>query len=1633
MAFSTYRFGRQLMLAGWSVVLLFLLGLPVYAEKNPVGQPPTTATAPSSLPTYSNEALLTQMLVVEVAERTLDGLPALALTFSQDLDPKADHAAFITVTSGGKLQSGGWVLADEPRRLYFTPVQPKTEYRIQVRPGVTSQQGLKLQKPVDYSLTTRDVRPAFDFATRGSILPAKLTGGLPIRVVNVPELDVEFLRVLPDKLPELLKGLVLDGGGLNQWRLDEVHGVTTSVHSQRYVTDAKPNARTSLLIPVESVPELQQPGLYFAVLRQPGRFNEDAYKIAPFVVTNIGLHARLYPRGLAVFANALDTGKPLAGVQIKLGGEKEVLEAQTDAAGQASFSVRPQGDLWVSAQWDGQFAFLDLREPALDLSEYPVTGSADKPLAPFVYSTRDLYRPGETVELAAILRDRDGKMVANQNLHLRVLRPDTKLFVEENWVASQPDLGFFAWRLPLPADVPTGTWKVEVRATAQDSAPLNTFEFQVEDFMPERMKLVLRAEDKLLVNGEKLMVAVQGDYLYGAPAAGNRVTASRSTKLNPHPLAAFKLYHFGAPALDKLISHEDLPELTLNEAGGGFLEVPALEGKIHSPLTLTLTANLHETGGRTVTRSLEVPFWPAPALVGIRPLFSKDTSPSQTDVGFELVRVDAEGKPMPGSQPLAVTLVREEREYFWEYNSSEGWQRKELVHEYPLLQHKAALDAKAQGKVIFPVQYGHYRVEVEDAETGLKAAYRFHAGWDWERSENTAARPDQIELALDKQAYVEGDTVQLSVTPPAAGEAIVAVEGDSLLWSKRVQLPEGTSTVAIPLDKGWNRHDLYVTVTAFRPASAAAKIAPNRALGVIHLPLEREPRRLDLQITAPEKTLPEQPVNITVTASNLAEESALLTLAAVDAGVLSITDFKTPDPFAFYFAPHRYGVSLYDAYGKIIEAAEGKPLRQRFGGDAGGRRGGTVAQADVQVVSLFSGPVTFDRTGKAQVTMPLPGFDGKLRLMAVAVAKERFGSAERELTVASPVVASLAAPRFLALGDSSSVTVDLNNTTGEEQTVKLSVTHNSLLDDVFVEREVVLPAGKRTTLRLPVRALQELGKGQVDLVLTGKDFTARRQLGIPLRPAYPARHWRVARLLQPGESAVWDAKAMEAFIPSGMTATLSLAATPPLPLHNALQGLLQYPYGCLEQTVSSAWPYLFLEANTVKALGLPPTGMTERHDKVSAALLRIAGMQLASGGFALWDGTGEEEYWLTPYTVDFLLDAKEQGFIVPAWLLERVLQNLAERLQEPFDEAEGRYGFAANPAHAAFAARAYAAYVLARVKRAPLGTLRVLHDAEMPKAVTGLPLVHLGLALQLAGDVKRADSAFKQALQRNRDDQQYLGDYGSSLRDQAAILYLLLRYPSTRQETAPLVNKLADLVYNRSYFSTQEQVFLFLAGMQLHSKAKAGWQAELAIGQQVASVQGQTAQHRRLTMADFLSGVKVAATGKQPLHVLLAVDGYPQQPPAPESDPLDVRRTWYGLDGKPVQPQAFKAGQLLLTHLEISSAIDVRDALVVDMLPAGLEIENTNLRDNEVLQSLQLEGMDRPVAELHSDGVRTEEFRDDRYVAALPLTAKVRHHLFYLVRVVSSGTFAVPPPYAEDMYRPELNGVGAAPNSLVIP
>ncbi|MEJ2038733.1 MAG: alpha-2-macroglobulin family protein, partial [Desulfosarcinaceae bacterium] len=798
----------------------------------------------------------------------------------------------------------------------------------------------------------------------------------------------------------------------------------------------------------------------------------------------------------------------------------------------------------------------------------------------------------------------------------------------------------------------------------------------------------------------------------------------------------------------------------------------------------------------------------------MRPLWDGDQPDADALVEFEVVNADPAGELL-AAENLAVTVVREYPDYYWEYNANAGWERNVNYQHYPVARFKLDVPAGAPAKISFPVEWGPYRLEVRNPRTGLMTSYRFSAGWSWwgRGANQQGSRPDQVVLTLDKPAYNPGDTAKVWIKAPEAGTALVSVEGDRPLWSTIVEVKAGGSEVSIPVSATWDRHDLYISALVIRPGDRRRKITPKRALGLIHLPLDRGARRLALTIEAPEKVLPNTPLTVNLHVDGaLGRGEAYVTLAAVDVGALAITDFKTPDPAAYFFNRRRYGVDCYDLYQKIIENGEGPPARRRFGGGAMPRlnRGGDKPLTDVRIVSLYRGRLAVDEQGRASAVMDMPDFNGKLRLMAVAYSDSTYGVADKEVTVAAPVVAEIAMPRFLALDDSAFLALDVQNLSGLPQalSVHLAATPPIVLVDQG-DQQFKLADKQKVTLRYAIRAGQSAGLGDIDLRIEGirpradaASVTLQRQWRLGTRPAYPAvtRQWR--KSLEPGQALTIDPRVLENLMPATVHAGLTLSGHPPIDVARHVRELFAYPYGCLEQTASGIYPQVFLSREALDQLGVKTQEEKLRRRKVAKGIDRLLSLQKSSGGFGLWSDSSPEECWLSAYVTDFLITARDQGFEVPDEALARALDRLAAYLRKP-GTVIVRYS--EDTKHARLSAMAYSGYVLARINRAPLGTLRSLFDNHAADSLTGLPLVHLGVALELQGDRRRARQAYARALEKRGSGNRWYGDYGSPLRDAAMAFVLLSTHAPGRGDAAQWLIKLDEALHGREWLSTQER------------------------------------------------------------------------------------------------------------------------------------------------------------------------------------------------------------------------------------
>ncbi len=1560
---------------------------------------------------------------MEANARQYRDAPALALVFSDPLVPKANWQSWLSVSEGGKQVQGEWILADDGRTLYFPNVQPDKSYEVSLKAGLGP-------SPKSWTLKTRPLEAGASFTASGMVLPLRDELRLPISAVNVDEVNIDFFRVDAEYLPRFLAEY-RPGAGMGNWELEQITQRAKRVFSGRYALELDANRRETRLINVKE-PQLAEAGVYFAVMSPLGNYDwrkETTY----FAVSDMGLSARRYRDELEVFVSSLASADPLKDVQLSLLDEKgNRLQVQTtDPQGHRRFD-QVQGARLLLAEQGNHLAVLRLDGAALDLSTFDLGTQPWQAQQLYLFSGRDLYRPGERLDSEILLKGQDGQLLPGMAVELEVKQPDGQLLEQKRLL---PDsLGAAHYGLRLPDDAPLGRWTINLKTAAG-----SRFEwpFLVEEFLPERLKLQLGKgpDGEVTSLDAALTLPLQGDYLYGAPASATKAKAEVKISRATMPFTQWQEFTLGDVLLAEQGKDLEPLNITLDAQGQGtFSLADELDGvRALGPLEVAYRVSLSEPGGRAVNRSRTQYGWPAgsqwPAL---KADFVADRVEGGKPLPFQVLNLDEQGQPVAGA--VKVRLINEYRDYYWHYADGEGWKYEFNSQPYLEQEQTLQLDGKGPTPLTLQLAAGWYRLEVENSQ-GHQSSLRVEIGsYAWGGG-GEQARPDKIAITLDKRAYLAGDKAKVTLVAPRPGKGLLMVEdGDGLRWWQRIELKgaggdakDARGEFEIPVSPEWQRHDLHISAQIAAPDSASKPVSSQqgqslRSVGLVPLTLDREARRMPLTLSAPDKAVPL--TRLEVTATSTPNSQGRVVLAAVDRGVLNISDYQPLDPFEIFFGRKRFAQDLFDNYGQVIPPQDGKLARLNYGGDRAPLKKGGALESRVEIAALWSGEVSFDQQGKAVIPLDLPNFNGELALMALAWNEQQVGEAERAVKVVAPLVAEIGWPRFGARGDETRALVQLRNMSGEDQTLSLVWTLNGgLKANGGLPGNLSLKNGEEQWLTLPLTVTGASGVASLQLAASGKDFAISRDWYLPLRSPWPAETRQRYQMLAPGQQMSFAPAELVGLDRANLQGLLSLSGTPPWDPAAQWQALADYPYACLEQTLSRAWPYLLTTADERAAWRKPAEGKkaASEADVQRALLQRLQRLQLPSGGFGLWDGRSDEEQWLTAYAADYLLARKEAGDAVPEAMLNQALNRLQSYL------TDSQYGerWSSAPEHSRLAYQAYSAYVLARVGKAPLATLRLIWEQQADHARSGLPLLHLSLALSAMGDEQNAAKALSQALATERGDD-YLGDYGSPLRDEALELSLLRQHKLAAERWSALSAKVADTLAHRQWLSTQERLALLRLA---RFDPAADWQARVTSSLGSGSLSGSAPLQQGAPEA--LAASTVTNEGKGPLYVQRTLVGYPEQAPARISKGMSVTRSWFNSDGQPFDPAKVKVGDLVVVRLNVSSESAVPDALLVEMVPAGFELENPALGNSIKLEELSIEGKPAWQSEWN-DYLKHQEFRDDRYTAALDLSEGSNQQLVYLMRAVTPGRYQVPPTQVEDMYRPELRAVGEDIHEVII-
>lgn len=1541
--------------------------------------------------------------------------PRACFQFSEELAKRADFSPFVTQNDTDKP-----AITTEDKQLCVEGLKHGDRYTFNLRAGLPSTVRETLPKSAEFNIYVRDRKPFVRFTSRAYVLPRTGQRGIPVVSVNTTSVAAQIFRIGDRNLINTVLGSDFQRSlsGYELHDLGNEKGV--KVWSGDLAVANTLNQDVVTAFPVDQAVGDLQPGVYVmtAAPKGPGSGSSDDYESLAtqwFIVSDLGVTAFSGNDGIHVFVNSLATTAATANAEIRLvARNNEILATRkTDAAGHALFEAglaRGKGGLSpallsVSGE-KGDYAFLSLKSSAFDLTDRGVDGRPVPPgLDAFVYAERGVYRSGETVYLTALLRDGLGNASAGTALTFVVERPDGVEYRRVT-VADQ-GAGGRSLTLPLNSAVPTGTWRV--RTFTDPKAPsVGETTFMVEDYVPDRIEFDLKTTAQSIAPEVTVPMTVDGKFLYGAPASGltleGEIAVSEAAER-----PGFAGYQFGTNKSSSSDETEEganekqpLSDLAETDANGHAAFDITLDKAPNAtrPQQAQIFIRMAESGGRAVERKLTLPIAPKDAMIGVKPLFTGGSVAEGDNANFDVVFVSPDGKTLAGNG-FRYELLKMESRYQW-YRQGSSWEYEPIRSTKRVADGDLTIAADRPSRIALSPQPGRYRLDVKTGDNnGPLTSVQFDVGW---YSEGSADTPDLLETSIDKPDYVVGETMTVTVNARTAGKLTINVVGDRLLSTQSVDVKEGQAQVRVNVGRDWGT-GAYVVATLRRPLDEAAGRMPGRALGLKWFGIDRRPRTLAVTMTPPQLVRPSTTLKLPVSIGGLSPgEDAKIVVAAVDVGILNLTNYKPPQPDEYYLGQRRLTAEIRDLYGQLIDGMQGTRGAIRTGGDSvpAEMLGAPPTQ---KPMALYSGIVTVGPNGTAEISFDIPEFAGTARVMAVAWTATKLGRSDIDVTVRDPVVMTATLPRFLLNGDRGTVHLELDNVEGPAGDYAVAMS---------VKGPVTVPGNASTTLRLAAKqrnslsvpiSAQSAGTGEINISITGPNgLTLARNYVIEVKPATQILARRTVRTLAKGESLTLSQDMFSELIPGTPAVTVSVGMSSALDAATVLKALDRYPYGCSEQITSRAMPLLYVNELAAEAR-LAFDGSADQ--RIRDAIDRLLARQGSDGSFGLWS-VGGDDTWLDAYVTDFLTRAREKGFSIPDVAYRQAVDRLRNYVTNA-DEPEKNGG----------RDLAYALYVLARNGVAPVGDLRYFVDTKLDKFATTIARAQLAAALAAVGDRVRAERAYQSALGELPTNPTLVfgrQDYGSWLRDGAALVSLASEGNAGRPILTAAVQRVEAARNLTAFTSTQENAWLVLAARALARDAS-------SLSLDVNGEAIKTALYRGYKPADMTQPVRITNTGEAPLSAVVSVSGAPVTPEPAASNGFTIERTYHTLTGEPADPANAKQNERMVVLLKVTEAKPVFGrVMVADYLPAGFEIDNPRLVSSG--DTTQLDWIEDGEEPEHS------EFRDDRFTAAFNRASddKAVFTVAYIVRVVSPGRYVLPQAYVEDMYNPSRYGRTATGN-----
>ena len=1442
--------------------------------------------------------------------------------------------------------------------------------------------------------------PTIRLLSKGSILPSKGSLDLVFGSVSYAQAEVRVKKVFSSNILQFMQFDDYETR-YNLYRVASTIADTTLVLGNRNADHIRQFRTYALSLDELIKPE---PGAIYHVEirgREPlveedfwdsddyfGDYDTYAERSVDLLASNLALIAKRGDGATEVFVYDILSGKPVSGVRVKLYDfvQQELAKGQTDGEGHISFPASGEGR-FITATNGKHYAYLDLKnEKALSTSNFDVSGTTrEGGIKAYIFGERGVWRPGDTLHVSVVTLFDDTPLPAGHPVTARLYNPDGQLTRTLTEHSSSANIYHFPFS--TAQDAPSGRWRVDVQIGGQTFSKT----LRIEAIKPNKMDITLHFDNAYITPDRNCVGDIAVRWLYGAPGSGLKVNGTLELTAATTAFKGWEGYDF----LDDARSFEDqtfsFPDMVTNEDGHAYINTFYEVNKSATPglLNAGFTFRAFEPGGDFSTNYSSIRMSPFSTYVGIKTELDKDEWGSELlSAGkphrFDVATVDAEGKGVTASG-LHAEIYHVDWSWWWNASGSiasyMAGKSRELLFEKTF--------ATSGGKGSFTYDWkdapnGLYYIRVTDTRGGHAASMICEV--QERETTDVSDGATRLNMLIDKDKYKVGETALITIPSTAGASALVSIEkSGKILGTRRVECFAGSTQIRIPVTKEM-LPNAYAFITLIQPHGNVRNDAPIRLYGIQNINVEDASSHLDPVIDIPAETKPETTLKFKVREKSGRPMSYIVAL--VDEGLLSLTSFKTPDAWAAFYAKEALRVRTWDEYDAVI-GAYGGHIEQLFaiGGDDEATGPLKRQGADrFKPVVAYLGPFELKAGKTGSHSIEVPQYIGSLRAMVIATDGSAQGSTATNVSVTQPLMVQATLPRTLSLGETIRIPATVITLKDGVGAVKLSIkTDGPLTVQGPATIDLKAPNAGQTVEYFEVKVGDQPGIGHVSVTAKSGSDQSVSEVEIDVLNPNPEVTRTQSLLLDAGGNK--DVSA-DLFGLAGTNAlSVEYSSIPAIDLKRRLKYLVEYPYGCAEQTISGAFPQLYL----TQVSDCDESVARRTAFNVTAAINRLHSFRRPDGAVSYWPGSAYSSPFASAYALHFLQEAENQGYAVPADLKADLVRYLTrevvnDRKESPFVRAYGLYALA----------------VAGKPQRSAMNLLRE-QVKTMPRGAVWM------LAAAFACDGKKqVATSLTDGLPYQESSGTGYSDYGSEDRNRAIALHTAI-LTGRKEQAFELAEKVAaNLSDSRHYMSTQATAWSLyaicdyartLAGNNIAGSVRAAgktWKmtSDKALVRQDIPLEAQTGSFP----------LSLSNTGGNPVHAIISVTGIPAAgAEQAKASGLKMQVRYTDPEGKAIAVDTLSRGRsfnAIVTITNTGSAA-VQNLALAQKFPSGWEIQNDRIGREDVS---------------YPAGIDYQDIRDDRVYSFFDLRAGGSVTVTTRLTATYPGRFYLPAVSCEAMY-----------------